>query len=400
MKEAGMKQIPIESDWHSEALTDFLKREVAPKVLDWDEVRVFPPEVVGRLHDLGLMRVGYPQSFGGEGRPMIDLLKIASELAYYSTGVMSTWLATVLTQTAIFRFASPRLAAAVFSEQREKRTVFSFCATEQGTGFDIDAMSTVARRLPDGFAISGRKHYITNINYASHLVVFAKIVSHEHPGKPALSAFLVPANAPGVTVGEPLKKLGQGESNTGTVEFSDVFVPTENLLGEPGMGWNVLSTCISRTKTILSAGAVGICRRAEAEAVGYLAETKRFGEPILNRRDVQAVLSAERVQMEAAWLLACRSAAVWDETGTAVYESSVAKMFAADIAVSFVNEALELMGGTGYMRDSMVSKLHRDVKVFEIFEGSTLVLQSILGRELFAPALKRAKAVKKVDEAA
>jgi acyl-CoA dehydrogenase len=265
----------------------------------------------------------------------------------------------------------------------------SFCATEAETGTDVARMETVARAVEGGYRLDGKKYFITNINYASHLVIFAKIEAPSGMRESGLSVFVLPASTPGIEVGKALRKHGQRESNTGQVRFANVVIPAENILGKPGEGLKILSTCISRTKTLISGASVGVCRRAEKDALGYLAEKNRYGEPLLAKREIQKVLSALRVRAEATWLLGCKAAAAWDENGTATLEASMAKFFGADTAMAFVNEAMELMGGTGYLQASFITKLHRDVRLFEIYEGASLVQQAMIERELYAPFLKK-----------
>jgi alkylation response protein AidB-like acyl-CoA dehydrogenase len=384
-----MNEIAITPRFDARALSSYLESNVDPYILQWDEQAYFPMEVFQSLHQLGIMGSSLPIQLGGQQLKMIDLLGIAAELAFHAPGIFSSWIGGMLAQTAIARFADPKVAAQVSAEHLRDRTVMSFCATELETGTDVIHMLTTASETADGYRITGKKHFITNLNFARHLVVFAKIRFADGTSEPGISAFYVPASAEGFHVGAPLKKLGQHESNTGQAEFRDVFVPKTHLLGKQGSGYDILSSCISRTKTLISGASVGVCRRAERDALRYLSETVRYGEPLLARKEIQAVLSHLRTRMDAAWLLGARACAVWDEKGTAVYEASMAKLFAADMAVDFVNEAAELMGASGYMQETFLCKLYRDVKLFEIYEGASLVQQALIGKEIYGPLLKR-----------
>lgn len=388
-----MRYVRVNPDFDSTSLSQYLEKRVDPFILEWDRSGCFPEEVFRDFHDLGIAAAGLGAQFGGGGLPMIDLLAIASVLAFHSPGICSSWFGNLLGQTTLSRFASEELARQVLSSHLASRTMMSFCATERESGIDLSRMATSAIPVGGGFRLSGRKYYITNINHAAHLVVFAKVRASSIDPKRDLSVFYVPASSEGVRVGSPLQKLGQCESNTGSVEFHDVFVPSGHQLGKIGQGFEILSACISRTKTLISGAGVGIARRAESEALDYLARTERYGEPLLAKREIQLVLSQLRTRIDASWLLACRAGAVWDEKGTAVYESSMAKSYAADSAVQVVSEALELTGASGYMRENILGKLYRDVKLLEIYEGATLVQQAQLGRELYAPMLRKALVV-------
>jgi acyl-CoA dehydrogenase len=390
-KNNDMQILSVTSNFDCSSLSKLLQEKVDPYLLGWDDADYFPMDVFRQLHQCEIMTVGLPLALGGSGSPMMALMGIAETMAFHSSGLTASWLANLLAQTAISRFATAAVAQTVIREHLNSQSVLSFCATERESGFDIARLKTVARPVENGYLLSGEKYFITNINYAAHLVVFAKVARSANDVEPGVSAFIVDAKSAGIRKGEPLKKLGQRESDTGQIFFEDVFIPHEHLLGRVGDGYKIVECCLSRTKTLLAATAVGICRRAETEAVNYLLRTVRYGEPLLARREIQNILSSLRVKREASWLLGCQSAAIWDEKETAVYASSVAKHFAADAAVETVDEALELTGGSGYLRENFLSKLQRDVKVLEIYEGSTLVLNAVIGRELFAGLLKSKK---------
>lgn len=389
--DARASQIAIASHFDLQPLNEFLTNHVDPFVIEWDASSLFPERIFHDLHTMGVIGAGLLAKHGGRELPMIDLLSIANELAYHSPGIFSSWIGNMLAQTAVSRFGREEIATKVCADHLTTKTLMSFCATEYETGTDVNRMITRANQVDGGYELFGRKHYITNINHATHLVVFARLVTADGTPESGFSAFYVPANAPGVMVGKPLSKLGQRESNTGQVEFERVRIPENYLLGNPGDGYHILASCISRTKTLISGASVGVCRRAESEAMAYLTGVQRYGEPLLARKEVQNLLTSLHARQEAAWLLACKAGAAWDQKGIANYEASLAKYFAADAAVEFVGECLELTGASGYMSESFLSKLHRDVKLFEIYEGATFVQQALFGKELYGPALKKAR---------
>jgi alkylation response protein AidB-like acyl-CoA dehydrogenase len=387
-----MKTITIQSSLDLSDLESYLTENVDPHVMDWDRKQHFPIHVFEKLHDFGLVAACVPRDFGGTDLKTIDLMAIADCLAYHSTAICSGWITYVLFHSALSRFAIPSVAGRVISHQMNERSIVSLCGTEKETGTDILKMRTVALPVDGGYLISGKKHFITNINYAKHLVVIARVCdANGNPGR-ELSAFYIPADSKGVLVGPALQKMGQRESNTGQVEFSRVFVPKEHVLGKVGQGLEILVSSLSRTKTLIAGKAHGICRRAEKEAVTYLANTYRTNEQLLAKKEIQTILTELRAKIEAAWLLGCKAGAVWDEKKTAVYESSVAKFYSANVAMEFVQEALELMGASGYMEDQYLSKLYRDVKALEIYEGASLIQQALMARELFHPYLDVRKA--------
>ena len=382
-----MKTVPVTSDLDLTLLKKTLQEEVDPHVLQWDRLGYFPKEIYAALHKMELMHHGLPKELGGNGGRMIDLCSITRAIATHSPGIASGYVANLLALTAITRFAPFEVARKFTTELAQSHGITSFCATERESGTDLMGTRTTARKVSGGYSIQGGKCYITNINYSTHLVVLAQLVDPSLP-KSQLSAFCLRKTDPGVRVGEPLEMLGQRESNTGQVSFEDVFVPEENLLGRVGDGALVIGTCLSRTRTLVAAIASGVCDRAELEALNYLQSTYRYGEPLLRRKDVIKVLSLLRVEAEAAWLLACQAGAAWEERGIAIAESSAAKLFAGDLVVRFVSEALELTGATGYLNSSILSKLYRDCKVIEIYEGASLVQQTLFEREIYGDRIR------------
>lgn len=378
-------RIPVKSDLDFSRLEFFLKNEVQGKVNEWDEHSYFPIEIIKELFTLGIFNAPLPKEFGGKQARMIDLLEISHRLAEISPGLFTTWIANILFQTAIYRFADPELAESILKEHLEKRQLTSFCVTERESGTDVANIVTKAHHKSGGFEINGGKYFITNANYSDHLVVMAQL---EDKG---LTAFYVPASTKGVHRLEPLKKMGQRESNTGGLEFRHVFVPEKNMIGKPGQGLTTLGACISRTKTLIAGASYGLCTASEKIAVEYLNSHIRYKKPLAAKREIQNVLAELHTEAQAAWLLACYAGTVWDRDGFAIKEASMAKLFASDLAVRFTSEAMELCGAHGYMNNGQLDKLYRDAKLFEIYEGASLVQMAFINKSIFGNEKKEAR---------
>ncbi len=363
------------------ALQRYFRKNVKPNVLDWDEKGYFPQGVFEELFRLGLMTAAYPRSCGGTENTTEMLLEVARELGYFSPGIFSSWVANIFAQTAIAQNAPSHLMEELARDQIKGMSLLSLAANESGAGSDLRTIQTRAVRVPGGFRISGAKHFITNANHASHFLV---LVETRGESSPELTFVLIPSNSEGISIERPIEKLGQGESNTSNLEFENVFVPERAVLGACGSGLDILARAISRSKTLISGAAVGVARRAHEEVVQYLSMTERSGKSLLSRKDLQTVLVNHHVQMNAGWGLAREAALAWDRNGVAVLEASMAKLFCADMAVSVVDDSIEMLGARGYLRDGILAKLYRDVKLFEIYEGASSIQVALIAREMIS----------------
>ena len=218
---------------------------------------------------------------------------------------------------------------------------------------------------------------------AKHYIVLARTPNQR------LTAFYVPFGTEGVHLGAPLRKMGQNESNTGEITFENVFVPTENTIGEVGRAFDIVISALSRTRTLIAGASYGLCERALAEAKQYLSTAIRYKKPLIEKRELQSILSSLKVEAEAAWLLGCKSAHIWETQKHSLKDSSIAKYFAANLAVKTVNECLELCGGYGYLENNILNKFYKDAKLFEIYEGASMVHISMLNKDEFSQKPKK-----------
>jgi len=317
------------------------------------------------LHKAGVLSWALPSSYQGLEISTRDMVDLSYLLGRTSPSLFSSYTANLLGITALSRFANERLKKEVFENYLRNKTIFAFCMTEKNVGFDVASTTTLARQTADGFYLNGQKDYITNISIAEHLIVFAKTIDSQG-AELGVSAFYVPRrshlskNTPdSISVMNEYEKLGQNHSNTAGVSFSEVWIPTENLLGNLGDGLKILSICVSRTKTLIGAAAVGAADIAVDYACKHLEKRIIKGKPLIKKPDIASCLSEISIQIEAAWLLTKQASETWDREGIAVKDSSMAKYFAAKMAVRTVSDCLELCGAEGYLETHPIASLYR-----------------------------------------
>jgi acyl-CoA dehydrogenase len=377
-----------------EPLRHFVRTEVMPGAADADRTSEFRLDIYKRLHALGWLQAAIPKELGGSGASTTDLLWIAREISYGSSGLFTSVLGNLLGLTAVVLFAPEPLREKICKNYITNFSLFSFCMTEPDAGTDVVNISTTAVKCERGYRISGKKCFITNASYSDHLVVFAKVQSSSSP-QAKISAFYIPANTNGVSRGKELKKMGQRESNTAEIYFDDVFVPEEHLLAAEGEGLTILKRCIQRSKTLIAGAAVGVAQRATSLASSYLSQRIHYGAPLLNIPTVHSQMAQLSTELEASWMLACYAAARWDTGDMAIKEASMAKLYSSDMATRLVSESLELFGGYGFSSEFEIERLFRDVRGYEIFEGASLVQLTLIARELF-PSIREKVTLRKV----
>lgn len=365
-------------------LTDirkFVREVVLPRAKSNDEQALFDKDTTEKLYKLGLLTCITPREFGGPDLPVSDLIWVTRELAYGSAGVTATFIGNLLGYSALVLHGSDELKAKVCKEFTSRPGLWSFAMTEKGCGSDLQKTATQARKVKGGYVINGEKNFITNANHSTKLAVFANVIDEN--GMPqGISCFYVPGDSQGLERGEPAQKLGWRESNTGHLFFKDVFVPEEHLLGQINQGLQILTHCLNRSKTLLAATSVGLALRGLDLAQERLLSTKRYGRALIDQSAIRHLLARLHTKTEAAWLLACSAAAVWDAGLPAVREASMAKLFAGSIGVEVTSQTLELFGARGFLSEFEVSRLYRDAKAIEIVEGPTLVQELLIAKQV------------------
>jgi acyl-CoA dehydrogenase len=362
---------------------EFAEREIRPKAAEYDEHQTHPADVIAKAHEVGLMNPHIPEELGGAGLGGFDGALIGEELCWGCSGIGTSIVANILG-------ALPVLLAGTDEQKRdwlapllEEPTLCSFALTEPGAGSDVSGIQTTAVRRGDEYLINGSKMFITNAGQAAWFSVFAS--TDKSAGHRGLTAFVVPADAEGVTIEKHLDKMGQRATDTSAIAFQDVKVPAGNRLGEEGEGFKIAMRTLDHTRPGTSAGAVGVARAAFEYAVEYARERVQFGQPIAMNQGVNFLIADMAAEIEASRLLVWQAAWLLDQGKRATLQSSYAKRLAADTAMKVTTDAVQIFGGYGYIKEFPVEKLMRDAKLFQIYEGTSQIQRLVIAREIFLP---------------
>jgi acyl-CoA dehydrogenase len=365
----------------------FAKEVISPVAAKHDQEGTFPLEVMQKAHREGFLTPLVPKQHGGQGLGVLDNCIMAEELAAGCMGMYVSIFVSTLALYPIIRFGTEEQKERFLKPFCSKFSIASYCLSEVTVGSDPASMKTTA--VPDGdhYVLSGTKMWITNGGYADFYLVFATTdPQKKHKG---ILSLIVPSSLEGVSHGEPIDKMGQRASNTTAVTFKNVRVPKENLLGGEGNGFKKAMAALDITRPMIAIGAVGIARTAVELASQYALKRIQFGVPIARHQAVQFMLADMAKDIEAARLLVYKAAWLADQGIRNSKEASIAKAFAADMAMRVTTDAVQIYGGMGYTKWHPVEKLMRDAKVIQIYEGSAQVMRMIIARQLLSETEER-----------
>jgi len=361
----------------------FAQTEIAPKASGLDERSEFPREMIAQANKLGLMNLVMPSEYGGTGLSTHDGCLIIEELAAGCAGIATSLVINDLALLPIAISATLEQKQKFIGDLLAKQELASFCLTEPQSGSDAAAMQTLVTEEGDQLVINGTKQWISNGGYASQFTVFG--VTSKGAGHKGSVCVVVPQTSAGVSCGSHENKMGQRASNTVQVTFNNVRVPKENMIGKVGSGFRTAMTTLDASRPMTATIAVGLARCALEHAIGYAKERKAFGQPIGTFQMVQALLADMATELEAARLLTLRSARLFDAKLSSSLHSSMAKRYAADMAMKVTTDAVQIFGGYGYTREYPVEKLMRDAKLLQIYEGTSQIQRLVIARELLKP---------------
>ncbi|MEW1655409.1 acyl-CoA dehydrogenase family protein [Streptomyces sp. NPDC093707] len=361
---------------------DFTDREIAPHAAAWDRAEQVDPGIVRALGDLGFLGLTLPEEYGGSGGDHLAYALVTEELGRGDSavrGIVSVSLGLVAKTVAAWgdeeqkRTWLPRLASGA--------ALGCFGLTEPGTGSDAAALATRAVRDGAGgdWVLDGSKMFITNGTVADVVLLFARTGG---PGHKGISAFLIPADTPGLTCRPIHGKLGLRGQATAELVLEGVRVPAGAMLGPEGKGFSVAMSALAKGRMSVAAGCVGIAQAALDAALGYAGQREQFGAPIAGRQLVQELISDIAVDVDAARLLTWRVADLIDRGRPFATEASKAKLFASEAAVRAAGNALQVFGGYGYIDEYPVGKLLRDARVMTLYEGTSQIQKLLIGRAL------------------
>lgn len=361
---------------------DFALKEIMPLAEEYDQSGDFPWPVVRKAQQVGMMNLNIPEAYGGPGLSILEECIVNEELAYACSGIQTALMLNSLAAWPIILTGSQSQKEHFLSRLASDGQMAAYALTEPDAGSDVAGIKTRAIRRGDEYILNGSKTWITNAPVSNFFVVFAKT---DPDGKQkGISCFLVERDWPGVTVGDPLKKLGQHAAHTGELFFQDVHIPAGNLLGNEGDGFMIAMRVFDRSRPSVSAAAVGVARRALDEAVKYAKERTAFGKPIGFQQGVSFKLADMATTIEASRLLVWQSAWLADNDLPNAKQAAFAKSLASDTVMKAALDAVQIFGGNGYSREYPVEKLMRDAKIYQIYEGTSEIQRVIIGRELLS----------------
>ncbi|MGC2639673.1 MAG: acyl-CoA dehydrogenase [Acidobacteriaceae bacterium] len=362
-------------------IRDFAAREIAPNVLRWDEASEFPADVVKQLGAMGLLGVLFPVELGGAGLGYVDYMLAIEELSAVdgSIGIIVAAHNSLCTNH-IFLAGTDAQRQQYIPKLASGQWLGAWGLTEPGSGSDASAARTTAVRKGDRWVLNGNKTFITNGHYADVSVVIA--VTNREEGTHGLSAFIVEKGAPGFRPGKKENKLGLRASDTSELIFEDCEIPAENLLGNEGEGFVDAMRTLDGGRISIAALSLGIGRGALDASVKYVKERRQFGKAIAEFQGIQWKLADMATELDAARLLTLRAAVLKDAGQRVTRESSMAKLYASEVAVRICDEAVQLHGGYGFIKDYPVEKFYRDVKLCTIGEGTSEIQRMVIGREI------------------
>lgn len=369
-----------------EQVRRYAEEVIAPGEAERDREHRFPQEIVGELGELGLLGMLVEEEHGGGAVAPLTYCLAVEELARVSPSVAVTMSVTnSVCCWPISRFGSPELKARVLPELASGRALGGFGLTEPGAGSDPGGMRTTARRDGDTWVLDGEKAWITNAGFARWFVVVA--VTDPEAGKRGLSAFVVPADVEGFSVGQPEEKIGLCASRTAPLQFQGCRVPAENLLGEEGQGLKLALATLDHSRLGIAAQCLGIHRRALELARDYAKERQQFGRPIVENQAISFKLATMATELAAARALTWHAASVSERTPPhpdAGRYASQAKLYASEAANRAVAEGVQIHGGNGFHADYEISRLYRDVRVTTIYEGTSEMQRLVIARALLS----------------
>ena len=367
-----------------DALIDTVRRFVAerlrPLEADVEAADAIPDAVIAEMKEMGLFGLSIAEEFGGLGLDMVEECRVAIEMGRTTPAFRSTFGTNVgIGSQGLVMAGTPEQKAEWLPKIASGEIVTSFALTEPDVGSDSGSVKTKAMKDGDVYRLTGTKRYITNADKAQLFTVMAR--TGEEKGARGVSAFLVPKDLPGITIGEPEKKMGQKGAKVADVHFDDVPVPAANRLGAEGEGFKIAMRVLDRGRLHISAGCVGVAVRLIADCVAYAGNRSQFGQPIASHQLIQGMLADMKTEALVARAMVLETATKKDRGEDVVLESAAAKYFASEMVGRVADKAVQIYGGAGYIADYGIERLYRDVRLFRIYEGTSQIQQVIIARE-------------------
>jgi alkylation response protein AidB-like acyl-CoA dehydrogenase len=364
-----------------DAVRAFAQEQLWPHAAKWDKEHHFPKDVHKGLAELGCYGICVPEEWGGAGLDYTTLAVVLEEIAAGDGGTSTAISVTNCPVNAILMmYGNDTQKERWLRPLAQGQMLGAFCLTEPHVGSDASALRTTAVKDGDAYVINGVKQFITSGKHGDVAIVIA--VTDKGAGKKGMSAFIVPTNTPGYVVARLEDKLGQHSSDTAQINFDNCRIPAEHLIGTEGEGYKIALSALEGGRIGIAAQSVGMARSALDCAITYAKQRESFGQPIFNHQAVGFRLAEMATQIEAARALVMHAAALRDAGRPCLKEAAMAKLFASEMAEKVCSDAIQVHGGYGYVSDFPVERIYRDVRVCQIYEGTSDVQKIIITRAL------------------
>lgn len=364
-----------------EAVRAFAQAELWPHAPKWDKEHHFPKDAHRGLAELGAYGICVPESLGGAGLDYVTLAVVLEEIAAGDGGTSTAISVTNCPVNAILmRYGSPQQQERWLRPLAAGQMLGVFCLTEPHVGSDASALRTTAVKQGNDYVLNGVKQFITSGKNGQLAIVIA--VTDKAAGKRGMSAFVVPTDTPGYVVARLEDKVGQHSSDTAQINFENCRIPAENLIGAEGEGYRIALSALEGGRIGIAAQSIGMARSAFECALAYAKQRESFGQPIFNHQAVGFRLAEMATQIEAARALTHHAAALRDAGRPCLKEAAMAKLFASEMAEKVCSDAIQVHGGYGYVNDFPVERIWRDVRVCQIYEGTSDVQKILIQRAL------------------
>ena len=362
--------------------------KIVPVRAELDETEEFPWEILQALAQSDMFGLFIPEEYGGIGKGCLELCLAVEELSRACLGVATTYAANALGTFPILLFGADEQKKRFLPDIASGKRLVAFGLTEANAGSDAAGIQTTAKRDGNEYVLNGTKQWITNGGEAEIYTIIA--ITDKSKGARGASAFVIEKGTPGFTFGKKEKKMGIRTSSTRELIFDNCRIPKENIIGKEGMGFIIAMKTLDNARAGVGAQGVGVAQGAFEEALKFSRQRVQFGHPIITFQAVQHMLADMAIEIEAARALVYAVARYMDSGAKDVTkESAMAKVYATDLAMRVTTNAVQVMGGSGYMREYPVEKMMRDAKILQIYEGTNQIQRNVIGQALIKEAAKK-----------
>lgn len=364
-----------------QTVREFAESEIAPHVMEWDEAQRFPMELVPKMGELGMMGAVFPPEYGGSGLSYPEYVILVEELARVDPSIgLFVAAHTSLCANHVYLAGTEEQKRRYLPDLASGRKIGAWALTEPESGSDAGAAKTTAERDGRHYVLRGSKNFITSASLAGTYVIIAS--TDRAAGHRGLSAFIVEGGTPGLVIGRKENKLGLRACDTASLILDDCRVPEENLLGDPGRGFHDALRVLDGGRISIAALSLGVAQGAYEHALRYARQRRQFGQPIAEFQAIQFKLADMATEIEAARRLTLHAAELKQKGMRATMEASMAKLFASEVAVRVTEQAVQIHGGYGFIKDYPVEKYYRDVKLCTIGEGTSEIQRLVIARQI------------------